>query len=123
MRLRRQSARSLSPGIVERQHVIRMADINRRRWLQIAGAGFPLAMAQPRKSYRVALIAGSGNEAYGHGWDVAWGGLESVSVVAVASPDETARRRGAQRSRAQRTYADYHEMLEKEHPDFVSICS
>src|SRR5690349_10456292 len=97
--------------------------MTRRALLRIATAAVPSARAQGRKSYRVALIGQGGTDSYGHDWDIAWNGLDSVSVVAVADPDEKSRGRAAERSRAARTYEDYREMLEKEKPDFAGICS
>lgn len=96
--------------------------MRRRELLQIAAAGIPFAAAQNRK-HLAAIIGQTGAGDYGHDWDVAWNGLESVSVVAVADPDDAGRRRAAERSHAQRTYADYREMLQKEKPAFVGICS
>src|SRR5206468_967368 len=72
---------------------------------------------------RAAIIGQTGAGDYGHEWDMAWNGLESVEVVAVADENEAGRRRAGQRSHAHRAYADYREMLQKEEPDFVGICS
>jgi predicted dehydrogenase len=96
--------------------------MNRRRWLEIVAAGIPLAAAQASKPRRVAIIGHTGAGNYGHDWDIAWNGLDGVTMVAVADPDAAGRSRAAERSRAQRSYADYREMLQKEKPDFVGIC-
>ena len=79
--------------------------------------------ASGNTKHRVALIGQTGAGDYGHDWDIAWNDLDSVQVVAVADLDEAGRARAAQRSKAARTYADYREMLVKERPEFVGICS
>src|SRR5689334_21408005 len=96
--------------------------MRRREWIQIAAAGIPMA-ASADSRHRVALIGQTGAGDYGHDWDIAWNDLDSSLVVAVADPDEAGRARAAQRSKALRSYAGYREMLEKELPEFVGICS
>jgi predicted dehydrogenase len=53
--------------------------------------------------------------------DKIFNGLEKVTVVAVADPDETGRSEAMNSSGARRGYADYGVMLRKEQPDLVTI--
>lgn len=102
--------------------------IARRFFVKLAGAigGAALGIraapwiAEPRR-YRACVIGSTGRGGYGHGLDVAFQRIPRVSVVAVADPDEKGRREAARRAGAERTYADWREMLEKERPDLVSI--
>ena len=77
--------------------------------------------AKTGKKYRAALIGWKGN--YGHGFDLIWNGLDSVEVAAVADQDDLGRKKAISRSGAKRGYSSYHEMLEKEKPDLVCICT
>lgn len=74
------------------------------------------------KTYRAAAIGRTGGGNYGHGLHLAYQGLENVEFVAVADSDEAGRRKAAAETGAARMYADYHEMLEKERLDLVSVC-
>src|SRR2546421_595932 len=62
---------------------------------------------------------GRGN--YGQGLDRALVGLPNVELVALADADATGREQALARTGAARGYADYHELLEREHPDIVAI--
>ena len=73
------------------------------------------------KKYRAGIIGRTGQGNYGHGLDLVWNDLADVEVVAVADPDATGRAATRSRSGARREYADYREMLEKEHLDLVSV--
>jgi predicted dehydrogenase len=70
----------------------------------------------------VAIIGHTGRGDYGHGWETAWDRFPSVRVTAVADPDAAGRQRAMARSKAEKSYADYREMLAKERPDIVTIC-
>ncbi|WP_309083774.1 Gfo/Idh/MocA family oxidoreductase [Chelativorans sp.] len=59
----------------------------------------------------------------GHGLHLPYQHLPQVEMVAVADADPKAREEGRIAAGAARAYADYREMLEKERPDIVSICS
>ena len=76
------------------------------------------AEAPPRKA---AIIGHTGAGDYGHGIERVFKGLQNVSVVAVADPDEAGRAKAKAACGAARDYADYHVMLEKEKPDLVAI--
>jgi predicted dehydrogenase len=77
-------------------------------------------MAQ--KTYRAAAIGHTGAGNYGHGLHLAYKGLENVKFIAIADPDEAGRKKAMAETGALRGYADYHEMLEKEDLDMVSVC-
>ena len=74
-----------------------------------------------QKKYKAAIIGRTGGGDYGHGYDIIFNGLDNISVVAVADPDEAGRQKAAQRSSASNQYADYKTMLQTEKPDLVSI--
>ena len=63
-------------------------------------------MATPR-TYRAAAIGHTGGGNYGHGLHLAYQGVERVTLVAVADPDEAGRRKAAAETGAPRAYADY----------------
>ena len=71
--------------------------------------------------YRVAVIGNTGRGDYGHGLDVVWKDIEQAELVAVADPDPKGRAAAERRLGVSRSYADYQEMLEKEHPQIVSV--
>jgi len=69
----------------------------------------------------VAVIGRTGKGNYGHGLDVVWKNLDNVQIVAVADENEKGRMAAAGRLGAAKAYADYHEMLDKERPQIVSV--
>ena len=75
---------------------------------------------EPTK-YRACVIGDTKHGGYGHNLHLVWGLHPEVEVVALADPDEAGRAKRAAEAGAQRTYADYRVMLEKEQPDLVSI--
>ena len=81
------------------------------------------AEAQPpsRPRYRAAIIGHTGHGDYGHEHELIFNGRHDVEVVAVADPDPAGRAKAAQRCQAQRSYADYREMIEKEKPQLVCV--
>jgi predicted dehydrogenase len=85
-------------------------------------AAAPLVHGQEpaRKSYRACVIGSTGRGGYGHGLDVCFQRLPNVKVVAVSDPSEPGRAAAMKRSGAERSYADWREMLRKEKPDLVS---
>ena len=74
------------------------------------------------KTYRAAAIGRTGGGNYGHGLHLAYKGLENVEFIAVADPDNSGREKAEAETGAQRAYADYHEMLDEEELDIVSVC-
>jgi len=88
----------------------------------VTGQGTPATrMNRSHRRYRVGVIGRTSHGDYGHGLDTAFVGVERTEIVAVADEDATGRQRAAARSGAERTYADYHEMLDREALDVVSI--
>lgn len=71
--------------------------------------------------YRAGAIGRTGGGNFGHQLDVAYQGLPDVEFVALADPDQAGREAAAKRTGATGLYADYHEMLQKEHLDIVSV--
>jgi predicted dehydrogenase len=67
------------------------------------------------------VIGRTGRGNYGHGLDVVWNDIDRAQVVALADEDPQGRAAAAKRLKAPRTYADYRRMLEKEHPQIVSV--
>ena len=101
--------------------------MNRRSFLgataiPLSGAVFgSIPGVQPTPEYRACVIGDTGHGGYGHNLHLVWGLHPNVEVVALADPDEAGRMKRAAEAGAQRTYADYRIMLEKEQPDLVSI--
>ncbi|MCX7825088.1 MAG: Gfo/Idh/MocA family oxidoreductase [Verrucomicrobiae bacterium] len=100
--------------------------MNRRHFLQTS-AGTALWLSglsihgTTAARYRVAVIGRTGRGNYGHGLDIVWKQIPQAEIVAVADENETGRAEAAKRLNAPRAYADYHEMLEKEKPQIVSV--
>ncbi len=95
-----------------------------RRGFVATAAALPIgaALAGPGGTqYKACVIGDSGNGGYGHRFHQVWAPRDDIEVVAVADPDEEGRRKHVAEAKAQRGYADYAEMLEKEKPDLVSI--
>ncbi len=76
-----------------------------------------------KKTYKAAVIGRTGGGDYGHGLDTIFKGLENVETVAVADAHPDGLKKAAERSGAKKSYLDFHEMLDKERPDLVSIAS
>src|SRR5262249_6193812 len=89
-------------------------NIDRRQFLKGALAGAVAARAAEKKRYRAAIIGHTGRGDYGHEWDTAWSGFDSIEVAAVADPVDHGRQKAMERSAAKRGYRDYREMLRKE---------
>lgn len=79
------------------------------------------ALATAGRTFRAVIIGHTGHGNYGHEHDLIFNGRENITVVAVADPDAGGRAQAAARSHALRSYADYHQMLEKEKPDLVCV--
>ncbi|MDO8541336.1 MAG: Gfo/Idh/MocA family oxidoreductase [Opitutaceae bacterium] len=103
--------------------------MNRRDFLHAAASG-AAALASARtnaadtraaRKWTAAIIGHTGRGNYGHNLDLIFADVPGVEVVAVADPDPKGRAAAKQRCKARRDYADYHEMLEKERPQLVSI--
>ena len=71
--------------------------------------------------YRAGVIGQTGRGDYGHGLDLAFSDLDNVEVVAVADSDPEGLKGAGERIGVEQLYSDYHEMLEKENLDLVSV--
>ena len=71
-----------------------------------------------------AALFGLGKIAYAHlrGY-LASENADRISIIAGADPSEEARQRFAGEAGIDRTYTDYRELLEREQPEIVSICT
>jgi len=75
------------------------------------------------RTYRAAVIGHTGRGNYGHGIDTALSLVPGVTTIAVSDPDETGRAAASVRLGVDHTYAGYREMLAREKPDLVAVCS
>ncbi len=101
-------------------------NIDRRAFLQAAGAftvaaATQRAVAQETKKYKACVIGDSKDGGYGHDLHRVFGLRDDVAVVGLADPDEAGRAKYAAECGAERSYADYTEMLAKERPDLVAV--
>ncbi len=96
------------------------AVMNRRSFV-LSTAAAATAAAAPRQ-LKAVVIGDTGHGDYGHGIDTVWQAFDHVDVVAVADPDADGRERARKRLGAERGYADYRRMLDREKPDLVSVC-
>src|ERR1041384_5323944 len=87
----------------------------------VAGPGAAGVPTTERRDLKACVIGHTGRGDYGHAIDQAFQRIPGVKVGAVADPDERGRRAAAIRIGAERSYADWREMLEKEKPDLVAI--
>ena len=73
--------------------------------------------------YRVAVIGHTGRGNYGHGMDTLWLSVPETRLFAVADPNEEGREKACDRLKisADRSFADYREMLVQTKPDIVTI--
>ena len=99
--------------------------ISRRGFLgaaALAAGGTVFARATPETKVRICIIGDTKLGGYGHDLHLAWALREDVEIVGLSDPDEDGRAKHAAECHAQRTYADYREMLDKERPDLVTVC-
>ncbi len=76
------------------------------------------------RTWRVGVIDHERNKARGgHGIHEAFDGLPGVELCAVADPDDASRAALAADTRAPAAYADWRELLDRERPDVVCLCS
>lgn len=98
--------------------------MNRRSFLTLAAASTLVAQTQGRaeaKKYRTCVIGDTNEGGYGHNLHLLWNMRDDVEVVGLADPDAGGRAKHAAECGAERTYADYREMLAKEKPDIVTV--
>jgi predicted dehydrogenase len=73
------------------------------------------------RKYRVGIIGSTQRGGYGHGMDVAFKDPERFDLVALADDDPAGLAATGKRLGLTHLYADYREMLAKEHLDLVGI--
>lgn len=95
--------------------------MNRRSFMLSTAVVAATASAAPRR-LKAAVIGHTGHGNYGHGIDTVWRAFEHIDVVAVSDPDRAGREQARERLGAPKSYADYRQMLDREKPDFVSVC-
>jgi len=88
----------------------------------VLGAAGAAALAGAGRRLRAAVIGDTRRGGYGHGVATVWGTVADVELVAVADPDPEGREKAGRELGAERGYADYRRMLEREKPDLVSVC-
>ncbi|HUW61136.1 MAG TPA: Gfo/Idh/MocA family oxidoreductase [Candidatus Bathyarchaeia archaeon] len=93
-----------------------------RRLFLGAAAGAAVSLgAEGQGKLRACIIGDTKNGGYGHSLHLVWGYRDDIEVVALADPDEAGRVKHSEEAKAQRQYADWREMLEKEKPDLVAV--
>ena len=76
------------------------------------------------KTWRIGVIDHYRNAAKGsHGTHVAFAGLPNAEIVAVADPDDKSRSDLLRETGAKKGYASWTELLDREQPDIVCVCS
>jgi len=96
---------------------------SRRTFLAMSGAtalASRVASAATPK-YKACIIGDTKQGGHGHTTHLAFALRDDVAVVGLADPDEAGRAKHGEQAGAERTYADYREMLEKEKPNLVAI--
>ena len=66
-----------------------------------------------QKTYSAAAIGHTGAGNFGHGLHTPYKDIENVEFIAVSDPNEEGREKAAAEAGAQRSYADYRDMLGK----------
>ncbi len=99
--------------------------MDRRKFLgasaMMAAVGMTARAAEPEKKWRACVLGDTKEGGYGHSLHRIWACRPDIEVVGLADPDPEGRAKHAAEAKAQRTYADYREMLEKEKPDLLAI--
>lgn len=83
----------------------------------------PKQASMAKGKLRAIVIGHTGKGNYGHGMDVVMTGHPEVELVAVADANADGLQKAQAKLKAPKAYASYHEMLEKEKPDLVSIAT
>ena len=74
-----------------------------------------------RRRFKACVIGDTARGGYGHNLHLALALHPEIAVTGLADPDESGRARQAAACGAERTYADYREMLAAERPDLVVV--
>ena len=72
--------------------------------------------------YKACAIGRTGRGNFGHGLHTCYADVEAVDLVAVSDEDPEGREKARVDTGAERSYASYEEMLDREKPDIVSVC-
>lgn len=83
----------------------------------------PPPQSKPTALLKAALIDHTGRGDYGHELDEIFIARNDVELVAVADACQTGRQMAREKLSPPKLYADYREMLDKEHPDLVCIAT
>jgi predicted dehydrogenase len=105
---------SPSATTISRRHFIRATG------LAAASIAVSSRAAEPT-AYKAAVIGHTGAGDYGHGLDLIFNDLPNVRLVALADKNNSGRDKAKTKIGAERTYAEYREMLAKEKPNLVSV--
>jgi predicted dehydrogenase len=101
--------------------------ISRRAFMATAAAASAASFAAQAqeaaagKTYKAVVIGDTKQGGYGHAMHRIFTHRPDVKVVGLADPDEAGRAKCAAECGAERTYADYREMLAKEQPNLAVI--
>ena len=97
--------------------------LNRRKFIAVSSAAIvaTTVSAESKKKYRACVIGDSKLGKYGHWIHHAFALRNDVAYVGLADPVESERLKYAKTVGAERSYADYREMLKKEKPDLVAV--
>lgn len=99
---------------------------NRRSFLAQSSAATGLLLAkqgraQSTKQYKAVVIGRTGGGNYGHGYDTIFNNFDHIHVAAVADENPDGLKKAKDKIGCEKAYLDFHEMLNKEKPDLVSI--
>lgn len=97
----------------------------RRRFLlqSLALSNAPFIVRGTRnKTYQVGVIGHTGRGNFGHGLDSVWKLHPQTTISGIADAEPNGLKRAQAKLKEGKAYADYHEMLDKERPDFVAVC-
>jgi len=76
------------------------------------------------KTRRIGVVDYCRNQSRGgHGTHLAFAGLPNIEIVAVADPDPESRHASQRETGAPRQYAEWGELLDREEPDILCVCS
>ena len=96
-----------------------------RRGFMGAAAGAALfqqtVRAQTQEGMKACVIGDTARGGYGHSLHKVFELMPNVRVAGLSDPNEAEREKHAAEAKAERSYADYREMLEKERPQLVAI--
>jgi predicted dehydrogenase len=84
-------------------------------------AAHPILRAATQPVLKAAVIGHTGRGDYGHSMESIFANRPNIELVALADPDDTGRKKIAEKIGAPRSYADYRELLKKERPNLVSV--